>query len=274
MNPLKYWRLNWTIQQVFTFRNYRNHRLILHSSWKYWFALIVKFFPGVYTKAISLKLRDGGTFVVKDFMTLYIYNEIFVERSYDYPSLKISNALIIDIGANTGLFTLRMKELYPDSSIYCYEPFKNNFEQLSQNIQLSALKDIEIIQKGVGGISRTEKLFLNKSNLGGHSLYEQEARSNEYVSIDIVGIQDMMNALASDRIHLMKMDCEGAEYEIIKAITPELASKIEIILFESTESVYEISELTDHLTKLGFELEFIEKSCNYVARNRAFMNQV
>lgn len=218
-----------------------------------------------------MKLKEGGTFIVKDFMTLYIYNEIFVEKSYDYPSLKIENPLIIDIGANTGLFSLRMKELYPKSRIYCYEPFRNNFEQLSRNIQLSNLKEVEMIEKGVGGTTRTEKLFLNKSNLGGHSLYEQEARSSEYVSIEIIGIQDLMNTLSSGRIHLMKMDCEGAEYEIIKAINQELASKIEIILFESTESVYDLSELTDHLKNLGFELEFIEQSCNYIARNRAYV---
>lgn len=267
---LKYWRLNWTLQQIFTFQNYRRHNQILHSSWKYWFTLILKFFPSIYKGPIYLKLKEGGSFIVKDFMTLYIFNEIFVEKSYDYPHLTANHPVIIDIGANTGLFSLRMKQLYPESSLYSYEPFLKNFEQLERNINLSNLRNIDIFQKGVGGRTRTEKLFLNKNNLGGHSLFEMEARSSEFVEIEIIGIANLLSNLGLDRIHLIKMDCEGAEYEIIKGIDAQLASKIEIILFESTESVYSLNKLTDHLKALGFEIEFIEKSCNYVARNLNF----
>lgn len=209
---------------------------------------------------------------MQDFMTLYIYNEIFAEKLYDYPDLAIDYPVIIDIGANTGLFSLRMKQRYPGSTLYCYEPFLKNFEQLSQNISLSKLENIEIFQKGVGGITRTEKLFLNKNNLGGHSLFEMEARSHEFVNVDIIGIADLLSNLGQNRIQLIKMDCEGAEYEIIKGIDSRLASQIEIILFESTESVYNLNELTDHLKALGFDIEFIEKSCNYVARNQKFLN--
>lgn len=271
MIMLKYWRLNWTLQQIFTIRNYRKHHQILHASWKYWLTLILKFFPSIYKSPICLKLKMGGSFIVKEFMTLYIYNEIFAEKSYDYPFITADHPVIIDIGANTGLFSLRMKQLYPESSLYSYEPFLKNFEQLEQNINLSKLRNIDIFQKGVGGRTRTEKLFLNKNNLGGHSLFEKEARSSEFVEIEIIGIADLLSNLGVDRIHLIKMDCEGSEYEIIKGIDSRLASLIEIILFESTESVYNLSELTDHLKALDFEIEFIEKSCNYVARNRNFI---
>jgi hypothetical protein len=67
------------------------------------------------------------------------------------------------------------------------------------------------------------------------------------------------------------MDCEGAEYEIIKALDVDLVSEVEIILFESTESVYDLSELLDHLRSIGFSIEFKEKSCNYIARNQKFI---
>jgi len=185
--------------------------------------------------------------------------------------LGIKNPIILDIGANTGLFTLRMKELYKDASVYCYEPFPSNYEQLLQNIQLSKLKDVELINKGVGGSSRSEKLFINKSNLGGHSLFEHEARSDEFVNIEILGIAELLNNLPQSRIHLIKMDCEGAEYEIIKALNTALVSKVEIILFESTESVYDLTDLLGHLRSIGFSIEFKENSCNYIARNLKFV---
>lgn len=271
MKFFRSWRFKWATSQIFTFSNYRVHQQVLVSSWKYWLALILKFFPGIYNSPISLKLRAGGMFTVKDFMSLYIYNEIFIDKSYDYPNLGIIDPLIIDIGANTGLFTLRMKELYPKATLLSYEPFPSNFEQLSENIKLSDLEDVKLINKGVGGSSRSEKLFINKNNIGGHSLFELEARSNEFVTIDIQGIAELINNLGSKRIHLIKMDCEGAEYEIIKALDAGLVSTIEIILFESTESVYDLNELLNHLRSIGFSIEFKENSCNYIARNRSFI---
>ncbi len=271
MKFFRSWRFKWTINQIFTFSNYKKHQQVLVASWKYWLAIILKFFPGVYNRPISLSLKAGGTFCIMDFMTLYIYNEIFIEKSYDYPDLGIVDPLIIDIGANTGLFTLRMKELYPKATLLCYEPFLSNFEQLSQNIKLSELENIQLINKGVGGSSRSEKLYINKNNIGGHSLFELEARSNEFVNIDIQGIDEVIKGLSQNRIHLIKMDCEGAEYEIIKALDAVLVSKVEIILFESTESVYDLTELLEHLRSIGFSIEFKENSCNYIARNLKFV---
>lgn len=272
MGFLKHWRLNWFLSQLFTFSNYRKHQKVLVSSWKYWFALIVKFLPGLYKAPIRLTLREGGTFSISDFMSLYIYTEIFVDKSYDYPNLGMGNPTILDIGANTGLFTLRMKELYPAATVYCYEPFLSNYKELSQNIRLSELKDVKIINKGVGGSSRSEKLFINKSNLGGHSLFAKEARSEEFVKIEILGFPDLLKNLPQNRINLVKMDCEGAEYEIIKSIDVLSASKIEIIIFESTESVYNLNELLEHLKSLGFSIEFKKHSCNYIARNIKLIN--
>lgn len=273
MAILKYWRLNWFLNQIFTFSNFRKQRQVLVSSWKYWFALLVKLIPGLHKASIRLTLKEGGTFVVSDFMSLYIYTEIFIDKSYDYPDLGIENPTILDIGANTGLFTLRMKELYKRATVYCYEPFLLNYEQLSQNIQLSGLQDVEIINKGVGGSPRSEKLFINKNNLGGHSLFEMEARSDNFVNIEILGITELLNDLPQSHINLIKMDCEGAEYEIIKALDISSASKIEIIIFESTESVYNLDELLDHLKAIGFSIEFKEHSCNYIARNLKFDKQ-
>ena len=50
--------------------------------------------------------------------------------------------------------------------------------------------------------------------------------------------------------------------------------EIEIIPFDSSESVYELIELLDYLRSFGFNIEFIESSCNYIARNLNFVATV
>src|SRR5690606_29249065 len=99
----------------------------------------------------------------------------------------------LDIGANTGLFTIRMKQLYPDSIIYCFEPFQENFDELAENIRLSGLKNTHIFQKGVGKESRTDRLYINKKNNGGHSLFQAEAGSKRYVDIEVIPLKEIFD---------------------------------------------------------------------------------
>jgi hypothetical protein len=70
--------------------------------------------PGFSSGIRYLALADGHVIPVRDFMTLYIYKEIFVDRCYDL-TFDQSAPVIIDIGANSGLFALRIKQLYPSA---------------------------------------------------------------------------------------------------------------------------------------------------------------
>ncbi len=251
---MKSWRLNWTLNELFSTENYARHKEVLKSSSIFWLALIVKFFPRVWKKPIFLSLKEGGGFYVKEFMTLYIYKEVFVDKCYDYPVLTVKDPVIMDIGGNTGLFTLRMKQLYPDSTVYTFEPFASNFNQLSATIDASKLKDVSAFPFGIGGKTRKERLYIHKNNIGGHSIMQSETNSDAYTEIELVSIQEIFKKLKITKCHLLKMDCEGAEYEIIKNIDRELAASIEKIVFEPTPTAYNVDELTEHLEKIGFDM--------------------
>jgi hypothetical protein len=93
---MKSWRLSWAITEISDTSNFSKHTQALHSSWKFWVALVFKLVPGVWPFTIQLRLRQGGVVAVKEFMTLYIYKEIFVEGCYDDPA-----PFIIDVGTNT-----------------------------------------------------------------------------------------------------------------------------------------------------------------------------
>jgi FkbM family methyltransferase len=262
---MKIWRLNWTIDEVLTPSNYTNHNKALKSSWKFWLTLVLKFVPNVWKNPILLRLKDGGAFFVKDFMTLYIYKEVFVDKCYDSPALTEEYPVIVDIGANSGLFALRMKQLYPNASIYCFEPFKTNFKQLNDNIKVSNLDNIAPFQFGIGGVTRMERLYIHNSNVGGHSIIQSLANSTNYTEIEIVSIKEVFENLKITKCNLLKIDCEGAELEIIKNIDHKIAATIEKIIFEPTPSVYNVSEVLDHLQTLGFVM--VEREGLYIGIN-------
>ena len=249
------WKINWIKNEAFAVKDYKKHKSQLENPLKFYLALLLKAIPNFWKKPIHFQLRNGGSFNVVDFMTLYIYKEIFVDGCYDRVELP-QYPTIIDVGANTGLFSLRMKQLYPHSTIYCFEPLPSNIEELRRNINGSHLSNVTIIPQGMGGTTRKEKLFIHDHNIGGHSIIASKVPdSKRYEHISILSIKEAFRDLGIVKCNLLKLDCEGAEYEIIKNIDHELSAQIDEIIFEPERSLYGIDELIQHLSTLGFTVE-------------------
>jgi FkbM family methyltransferase len=249
------WRLNWAYTEITNRSNFRRHRELLQSPWKFWLALFAKLVPRLWVFPIKLHLKQGGVINVTEFMTLYIYKEIFAENCYDYPLLPSSHPRIIDVGANTGLFAIRMKQLYPTAHIICYEPFPSNFNQLIKNLDQSHFENCYAIKKGVGGRTRKEKLYIHSKNIGGHSIFKSESGGEDSIEIDILDISDVLNYSDLSSCDLLKLDCEGAEFEIIMKIDSAIARRIPQIIFEPSPNVYDVRQLIKHLQVVGYHVE-------------------
>ena len=210
--------------------------------------------PGLSPGTISLTLVDGHVIPVREFMTLYIYKEIFVDGCYDLP-LDRSDPTILDIGANTGLFALRMKQLYPSGRITCYEPFRPNFERLKNTISVNRLDAVVPLQKAVGARTGSARLYIHRRNVGGHSFFATEAASsNDYVDVDVLGLDSVLGELHRE-VDLLKADCEGAEFEILMTMTTEQARKVRRVIIEPTPRLYDVKQLLGHMNSLGYRHE-------------------
>jgi FkbM family methyltransferase len=253
---MKSWRLNWALREVVNAENFSKHRETLRSSLKFWFALVAKLVPNVWSSAITLQLTRGGAFDVSEFMTLYIYKEIFVDGCYDEPQLSRSDPVIIDVGANTGLFAIRMRQLYPRAMLNCYEPMPANFRALERNLKQSGIEGCKTFQEGVGGRTRAEKLYIHDRNVGGHSIHAAVANNGPSIAIELVDIEIALDRLGGRVCNLLKLDCEGAEYEILTSLGDTLAHRIERIVFEPTPTLYKIDDLKRHLESIGYRVHW------------------
>src|SRR5882672_4425508 len=128
-------RLRWAANLVCSPAIFRRLKEELRSPLSFYAAMALKLIPGLYPAPIKLNLRDGKFFYVNTFMTLYIFVEIFVERIYDLPGPCGAVETIIDVGANTGLFVVRAKQVWPDATIVAVEPEPRNFVELEKTIK-------------------------------------------------------------------------------------------------------------------------------------------
>jgi FkbM family methyltransferase len=159
----------------------------------------------------------------------------------------------VDIGANTGMFALYAHRSYPGARVVGYEPLPLNYQRFCTNLRDNGIEGVEAVNKGVGGTARRASLHLHPKNTGGHSLIASSLPgSSEAVEIDIVPIAEVV-ADAGGPIDLMKIDCEGAEHEIVMAMTEAQARAIRLMVIEPSYKLYDKADFLAKLEALGFD---------------------
>jgi FkbM family methyltransferase len=158
------------------------------------------------------------------------------ERDYNTDALGLDEtSIIVDIGAHVGVISMTFAKRH-GCRVYAYEPQPLNFRRLRENIALNRLEHLITAHPyAVTGNGRTVTISIDERNSGGGSIYK-----NTGARAMSVTLQDILIAVGG-RIDLLKIDCEGAEYEIfegadlsgIKAIRAEFHGENAAALLQS-----------------------------------------
>lgn len=124
--------------------------------------------------------------------------------------------VIVDIGANIGIFSFCMADKYPSALVCAYEPNEHNFKHLMLGAQKNELSNIEAIPMGVSN-SKEIDLYMDLTNSGAtsaHSLplferYDAKYHKTTAPCVTLKSITDRF-----DYIDFMKIDIECEEYNL------------------------------------------------------------
>ena len=161
---------------------------------------------------------------------------------------------ILDIGGNIGITSILFAKKFPKSIIHSFEPLKDNFEIMSNNV--SEYLNIHTHPYGLG--DKNDQLTMYKShdadNFAAWSIYphlENIDESNSIV-IDIKDAKSQINSIGIKSFDLIKIDTEGAEYPIIKSIGSSFLKKTQLIVGE-LHGNYDY-EFLSYLNEIGFNI--------------------
>jgi len=165
---------------------------------------------------------------------LTIASAIFREREYaDYFPF-YEKATVIDIGAHFGYFSLfAASNLAPESRIFAIEADKKNVAVLEANLRANFYQNLSTHHLAMAG--QSGKRTLHQSRAENNSLienYQLLDDAHEQVQITAISLADFMEQHKLHHIDFLKMDCEGAEYEILLSATDDLLSTIDTISME------------------------------------------
>jgi len=164
---------------------------------------------------------------------------------YEVP-FTTPSPVIFDIGANIGAFTRWASSRWANSEIVSFEPVKSNFEMLQKNT--SDIKNVQLFNVGVGSTDRKQKIYYGKNNIGEASLFKSNQQIDDGEEVDII------TAAQLPACHIMKIDTEGAEIEILETYTHNPA--VYLIEYHSEKNRLRIDEiLQDKYILLGSKSE-------------------
>ena len=203
-------------------------------------------------------MRDSTVMRLRPFsMDLAIFHEVWDHERYTAgPIGEIArHGTVVDIGAHIGLFSLFASRTIQAKRILSVEPDPSNFELLSKNLTLNHVENATLVMGAIAGESGKRWIHTSQSNTGGHSFY---SRSGSSRLVEARSLSELFRSSGISECSLLKMDCEGAEMEILENTPDELLSKVSAISLEYHLDAYPQERLKQSKTRLeslGFILE-------------------
>lgn len=167
----------------------------------------------------------------------YTFKENFMDESY-MRGLEYRNLLdpvILDIGANGGYFSLFAVSRFPHARVIAFEPIAVNYRQLERNRNLNPKSRIEIFPFAVAGYSGEITLSLNAQDpfTTSATVYQgNDSQNLDHIKVPCKSLADIFKEQGIEKCDLVKMDCEGAEFDILYSAPDALFSRIHQIAME------------------------------------------
>lgn len=220
-----------------------------------------KFAP--YGKMLTINIDNGLKYFFRaGSMDRNVIKEVWAKNIYTKHNYDIQeNDVVFDIGGHIGAFSVLAASKAINGKVFAFEPMKDNYEILLSNIKLNLFTNIISENVAVSKDNGIRSFYISSHktsskvgyNTGGHSFFPSK-KSGEKIDVKTVTLETLMKKYNVEHINYLKLDTEGAEYDILFGASKETLQKIEKIVME----LHPFGENTkdkmlDFLQKNGFK---------------------
>ena len=198
--------------------------------------------------------------------------------------LKLFNSndelIFFDIGACEGLSSVRYLSIFPNTTIFAFEPVPNNFKKIIKNKEKNGLKNLNTFELGLSNEKGEATFYVssgtppnketpadNSTDFGNKSssLYKPGKTKevhpwlefNEKITIQTETLKNFCKEHNVNSIDFIHMDVQGAELMVLKG-AKEMISNINSVWLEVEKvELYENQALKNDIEDFFIEKEFI-----------------
>jgi FkbM family methyltransferase len=170
------------------------------------------------------------------------------EKQRSFSGVVRPGAVVYDIGANVGFYTLLSAALAgPSGKVYAFEPLPRNLRFLRRHIGINKLTNVEVIEAAVSDREGTA-MFDDTANAAMGSLSARGSLKVRTVAIDDLAAQGLLRPP-----DMVKIDVEGAEADVLAGAARTLAAHMPAV-FLATHGAEVHAACLSKLSALGYAL--------------------
>jgi FkbM family methyltransferase len=167
---------------------------------------------------------------------IYVMRDNIEPEFKHFTSFLSENSVVIDVGANTGIYSLKAaKHLNGSGTVIAIEPFPDVLAALYKSVQANQFTNIRLRNFCAGASTETGTLWMNSGKPHEFSLLQHDTSAQPLSSL-VVAIDDLFKWEGLTRFDFLKIDAEGAENEVLRGAEQSIAKYRPIIQAEITHT--------------------------------------
>jgi len=181
--------------------------------------------------------------------------EIFLRQ--DYGQIR-DGSVVLDLGANIGVFAIYAASTARNVRVFAYEPMTDFFSLMKENIVINDFESyVSCFNLAVAGDVNDRQLFASGNGILFPTLIAPQGTDESVQKrVSCTTLANILDSNDLEMIDLLKMDTEGAEYEILSATPPAYLKRIREIRMEyhNLDQERNVSQLKRFLSSQDFEI--------------------
>ena len=221
----------------------------------------------------SFRIREGKDDPSYDHnLDLKVFNETWIENVYRIHEGHFSgDGVFVDVGANIGAVSIfvdsfnKNREDDQKIKVYAVEPEPNNLRLLNRNIKNNPTENITVVNNAIWHT----KSMVSISNLGANSSIIDLEKENK-TDVLAITLENLFSIYKIKEVDVMKIDIEGAEFDLILNTPTKTLAKINYLVLEFDKSFDgKFGQMVEKLSKqFGLDILGSPERGGYIYANR------
>ncbi len=222
------------------------YQLLKSKEYREFIRLIVLFGNSPRYSSRRIRFLRYQFFVPDCASFIWQFREIFFEQTYKFTADR-PDPVIYDCGANIGTSCLYFKTLYPNARIKAFEADPNIFAAFQKNMKDNNILDIEVFDKAVWHSSGKVRFGVDGADGGAI-----DQTDGAIIQVETIRLGEWL--AKEEQVDLLKIDIEGAEYEVILDCRDALKKVRNLFIEYHSRSHREqkLDQILALLTRIGF----------------------
>jgi FkbM family methyltransferase len=206
------------------------------------------FLRGKPEHPVEIQLRKSGLrFYVRSAMDVWSIKETLLDHYYERCGFPIGSGwTVVDIGGGVGDFTLLAASAHPENKVFACEPTPSSFSLLTKNTQINQISNVHSYPNAVW--SSDGEIVIDTEvgepvQFTSQALTQADTLPTGKVAVKSYSMGSLFELTGITRCDLMKLDCEGAEYEILFKTPAALLGRIVRIVMEYHDNAGEYTHV-------------------------------